>query len=535
MISGNHFWSETIKRDMITQHFMHEDYKTFKNLHENMYQILKENALRAPGKVAIIDHNRKAYTYTDMLEMTDTLSSYLHDRYQIKQGNYIGLVLFNSIEFIISFLAAQKLGVTVVPFPTKYKEPELCSLIEKSDCNLLIVDEEYYPWVEKYENQSHQVLVCESKNVNAFPFLREYPTAAINNQGSAEDVALIMFTSGTTSNSKGAVIRNFNIQHAITAYQRILDVNENDSTILAIPMYNVTGLIATLSLFLKCRGTVRIHKFFKVEQLLADIFTFNITFLHASPTIFTLMLNYKDSFPDLPSLKTVACGSSNMPGKKISELKEWLPQMSFHTIYGLSETTSPATIFPNDASLSKYIGSSGQPIPGLSIKVINDYGEEVQYGKAGEIWVKGTNVIDEYYKQPTDLITEENWLQTGDIGYVNKEGYLYVVDRKKDLINRGGEKVFSMDVENAIRQISGISEVAVVGVKDHMYGEVPVAVISLKDGYNVDKLAIQSKLKSELASYELPRDYYFVDEIFKTVNGKVDKKRIRNDIEKKEE
>ncbi|GGB54469.1 AMP-dependent ligase [Lentibacillus populi] len=538
MISGNDFWNETIKRGLTTKNFSNRVYDTFKDLKSSMYQILKDNAKEVPNKVGIIDTNNKSHTYVELLEMTDKLSSYLLERYQIQKGKHIGLLLFNSIEFIVSFLAAQKLGATIIPFPTKYKEPEICSLIEKSSCELLIVDEKYYPWVRKYENEKCKVIKCESKdtaNGYAFDFLNEYPVVETKDSGSIEDIAIIMFTSGTTSFSKGVVIRNFNVQHAIAAYHRILDVNESDSTILAIPIYNVTGLVATLSLFLKCRGTVRVHKFFNINQLLSDIYKFNITFYHASPTIFTLMLKEKELFPKLPSLNMLACGSSNMPAEMIKELKEWIPKLSFRTIYGLSETTSPATIFPSDASVSDFIGSSGQPIPGLLIKIVDDCGQELERGNAGEIWLKGTNVVEKYYKQHSDLITKDKWLKTGDIGYVNKEGYLYVVDRKKDLINRGGEKVFSIDIENAIRQIEGINEVAVVGVKDRIYGEVPVAVISLKKGYNLDELLIKSKLKNNLASYEVPADYYFVDEVFKTANGKIDKNRVRSYIEKPEE
>ncbi|GAA0609984.1 class I adenylate-forming enzyme family protein [Virgibacillus siamensis] len=536
MISGNDFWSETIKSDLVTRDFNGREYSTFTDLQSNMYQVLKENAIEVPNKIGIVDTNGYSYTYVELLEMTDKLSSYLADKYQIKKEKHIGLLLFNSVEFIVSFLAAQKLGATIVPFPTKYKEPEIRSLIEKSNCDLIIADEKYSSWVSKYENQKCQLIICESKekesvNGYAFHYLNDYPISDMEDNGAVEDVAIIMFTSGTTSFSKGVVIRNFNIQHAISVYSRLLNVDESDSTVLAIPIYNVTGLIATLSLFLKCKGVVRVHKFFNVNQLLSDIYNSKVTFYHASPTIFTLMLREKGSFPELPRLKTLACGSSNMPSEMIKELKEWLPQMSFRTIYGLSETTSPATIFPSDASISNYIGSSGQPIPGLSIKIVDDSGCELECENTGEVWLKGTNVVEEYYQQHLDLITKDKWLKTGDIGYLNKDGYLYIVDRKKDLINRGGEKIFSIDIENAIREIQGINEVVVVGVKDNIYGEVPAAVISFKDGYKFDEMTIKSKLKTKLAGYEIPPHYFFVDEIPKTANSKADKKRIRSYIE----
>jgi long-chain acyl-CoA synthetase len=529
LISGNEYWDKEIINDLVIRKFDNREYSTFKNLKNNMYQVLKENAVNNPDKIGVVDINGKPYTYMQVLEKTDQFASYLAKKYNIKKGSHIALLLYTSIEYVISFLASQKLGAVIIPLPTKYKEQEICSLIEKSNCDLIISDEKYYSWVKKYGN----VIVCTAKGLtNEYAFQDMKVDSETEESGSIKDAAIIMFTSGTTSFSKGVVIRNFNIQHAITAYNKILNVNENDSTILAVPIYNVTGLVATLSMFLKCRGTLYLHKFFNADQLLSDMVTYKITFFHASPTIFSLILKENKKFPMVPSLKTLACGSSNMAAEKIKELKNWLPQMSFRTIYGLSETTSPGTIFPTDASVSENIGSSGRPIPGLSIKIVDDSNEELGYGQAGEICLKGTNVIEEYYQQDTGLITEDKWLKTGDIGYFNEEGYLYILDRKKDLINRGGEKIFSFDVENAICQIEGINEVAVVAVKDHVYGEVPAAVISLKDGYSMDESVIKPILKNRLASYEIPAYFYFVAELSKTPNGKIDKKRIRESLQK---
>lgn len=523
LINGNDCWNQEIINGLTRRTFNHREYSTFPHLKNNMYQTIKENAKLFPEKVGIVDPNEKPYTYQELLELTDRMSAYLVKQYKIRKGSHIGLLLFNSMEFIVSFLSAQKLGAVIVPFPTKYKEPAIDSLIDKSDCDLLIVDEKYQDWMKKHENQGKPVLIFGDRNIEDLPSYDIETT----DSGTPEDHAVIMFTSGTTSFSKGVVIKNFNLQHAVTAYQKILKLDATDSTVLSIPIYNITGLAATFCLFLQCRGTIYLHKFFDADRLLSDIERYQITFYHASPTVFALLLEKQKDYPELPSLKILGCGSGNMPGEMIAELKNWLPHMSFRTIYGLSETTSPATIFPSDASQSKYIGSSGLPIPGLCIKVVDEKGREVEQGKIGEICLKGTNVIEEYYEQDTGLITDDNWLLTGDLGYVNEAGYLYIVDRKKDMINRGGEKIFSYDIENEIRKIEGVHEVAVVGKKDAKYGEVPIAVLSVKAGSHVDEPFIRFFLKDRLAKYEIPAKFYFVDEVQKTENGKIDKKAIR--------
>ncbi|CAI9392961.1 MULTISPECIES: class I adenylate-forming enzyme family protein [Bacillaceae] len=534
MISGNDYWSNEIKDPLRKQLFLNKEYYSFQTISDNMYKVVKENASNSPDKIAIIDTDGSTYTYFDIQKKVEQLASYLVMKYGMKKGSHIGILLFNSVEFVVVFLAAQKLGATIIPFPTKYKEKEIISLIENSDCDLIIADEEYSHWISKYEEIYNRTFLCKTKNDRnhyGFTFTEAYPLIETYETGNLEDIAIIMFTSGTTSNCKGAVIRNFNIQHAINAYVRIFELTDKDSSILATPMYNITGLVGILSVVLKCKGTLYLQKLFKAENVLEQMQKNNITFLHSSPTVLTMLMSEKRRFPHLPELRTIACGSSNMAIEKIKELKKWLPQMSFRTIYGLTETTSPGTISPTDVSTSPYIGSSGHPIPGLFIKIINDNGKEAAVGEKGEVWIKGTNVIEEYYNQNSTLITADKWLRTGDIGYINSTGYLYIVDRIKDLINRGGEKIYTFDVENAIYQIEGIKEVAVVGVKDNLYGEIPVAILCVEEGFMIDEIMLKTNLKEKLASYEIPVKYFFVKEIDKTPNGKIDKKKIRKNLE----
>ena len=228
----------------------------------------------------------------------------------------------------------------------------------------------------------------------------------------------------------------------------------------------------------------------------------------------------------LPSLRIFACGSSNMPPGKIKMLKRWLPDCAFRTIYGLTETTSPATVFPTDANESPYIGSSGVPIPGIVFKIVNSDGEEVPDGEKGEVLVKGKNVTSSYYKTQNGAIID-GWLNTGDIGYFNEAGYLYLVDRKKDMINRGGEKICSFDVENELLSIEGVEDTAVVGILDELYGEVPVAVVKLQVAGSLTEAELKSRLKEKIAGYKVPVKIKMVDHIPMTENMKTDKKKIR--------
>lgn len=216
-----------------------------------------------------------------------------------------------------------------------------------------------------------------------------------------------------------------------------------------------------------------------------------------------------------------------MPKEKLNQMHAWLPHTVFHTVYGLTETTSPATIYPDDACTSEHIGSSGKPIPGTYFKITDESGSELPPYEVGEIQVKGSVVLDSYYKVQTSSL-QDGWLNTGDLGYFTPDGYLYVVDRKKDMINRGGEKIWSFDVENALYSIAGIKEAAVVGIPDVVYGEVAAAVVRFAPGIHMEEKDIQGLLLQKIAKYMVPAKILEVKEIPLTKNNKVDKTAIRN-------
>lgn len=528
MIDGNKLWDDSITKDMIDIEFDNKIIHTYSNLPNNIYEALLTTCKLFPDKIAIVDDNDKRYTYRELVNMVNAFSSYLYYIVGIKKSNRVGIMLYNSIEFCIAFISLNKLGAITVPLPSKYKKNEVLSLVDKSAIIAVICHEDFYEWF--VENETSGLRIIKSINTNnsyGFNYLIANDYKATKVIGKLSDPAVIMFTSGTTSESKGAQLHNYNIMHAIVSYQRILKLESSDSSIIPIPIYHITGLVAILGLFIYIGGSLFLHKFFDSKRVLRTVSEEKITFIHASPTIFSLLLGEQNNFPNLPSLKKFACGSSNMPIQKLKQIHNWLPQSEFHTVYGLTETSSPATIFPSDASISQYIGSSGIPIPGSVYKIIDEVGNELQPGEVGEIVIKGAMILSSYFRSNTDLLDNEGWLKTGDLGYFNDQNYLYVVDRIKDMINRGGEKIWSSDVENELYTISGIKEAAVVAVPDEVYGEVAGAVIVLDMGYKLEAAEIKETLHGKIATYKIPKYIMFMDELPKTPNNKIDKKAIR--------
>lgn len=527
-VDGSCLWPEQVRMGMTTVHMLGREYETFTELPTGMYYALKESAVKFPDRVCVINDFGIKYTFSQVLELVDDFSEVLYGTYHVRPGAHVALLLYNSIEFCVAFFALNRLRAAAVPFPTKYKKEEIFSLIQKSDLDGMVCDRDFCGWFKQEFTDMPFFLIKADCHCGEYSLPRVVSRERIPTdiKPESEDMAVLMFTSGTTSFSKGVMLSNFNIMHAVSVYQRILEITEKDSTIIPVPIYHVTGLIALLGLFVFAGGSIRLHKYFDAKRILSDTKRFGVTFLHGSPTVFSLLLQEKGEFPSLPSLRALVCGSSYMPVKKIQELHNWLPDMKFHTVYGLTETSSPAAMFPGDAYGSPYIGSSGLPIPGVSFKICDDSGNCLPIGQIGTVYVKGTVVLYGYYKMQTESL-EDGWLDTGDLGYLNEESYLFIVDRKKDMINRGGEKVCSYDVENELYNIDGIAEAAVVGIPDELYGEVPAAMLVLEEEAVLTPDDIKEYLKGRLAKFKIPVKMIIVDALPLTANSKIDKKKIR--------
>lgn len=527
IINGDIFWDSSVLKSLKAAPAGGDIRELYGDAPGSFYDSLVRSAEKYPDRICITDNAGTSYTYSRLLEMTDDFSRVLFHRYGVRPGMRIGLLLYNCIGFCVSFYAISRLNAASVPLSTKYRKAEVLSLIEKASLSGLIRDEVFAGWFEDGSAAGCGFILELSDSVpgSRLPSGEACPDVP-SFRPAPSDTAIIMFTSGTTSCSKGVIMSNYNTMHAVTVYRKIFRITEKDVTVIPVPIYHVTGLIGLLALFIDSGGHVILHKFFDAQRVLSDAVRYSVTFIHAAPTVFSLLLERRAEFPSLPALRLMACGSSNMPGKKILELKEWLPDAEFRTVYGLTETSSPASIFPCDASQSPYMGSSGHPVPGTLFKICSDSGSILPPGRVGSIWIKGSVVTPGYFiNAPVPL--EDGWLDTGDLGYFNEEGYLYIVDRKKDMINRGGEKVCSIDVENALYNIPGIAEAAVVGIADEKYGEVPAAMITLQPGAELTPEKLHDDLKKVLAGFQIPARFLIADSIPLTANSKVDKKKIR--------
>jgi len=526
MYDGKQLWASRIPLQMERREVGGRVFDTYVDLPENLYVAMLKSVDVYPDKAAIVDDDGTKITYHRLLEMVDCLAYRLRTEMDVKKGDHVALMLYSGAAFCVSFLAALKLGAVTLPLPSKFRQDEVMALLKKSDAKLIICNKDFAGWMEPLAEKGVKLFVT-GHLASELETGQESDGTAYRG-ADAKDPAILMYTSGTTSLSKGVVLSNFNVMHAVETYRLLLGITPEDRTVIGVPIYHVTGMIALLSLFLYAGGTTYLHKRFDAKRILQCVVDDSITFMHGSPSAFSLLLKEKDAYPALPSLRMVACGSSYMPKEKILAFHQWLPETEFRTVYGMTETSSPATVFPCAITESVYIASCGIPIPGLTFRIVNESGEELPAQQVGEVQMKGSVVLREYYHMRTPELSEDGWLSTGDMGYFNEEGYLFLVDRKKDMINRGGEKICSYDVEHALYKLPGIEDAAVVGIPDDIYGEAAAAAVVWRGEPALTEAEIKKRLLEKMARYKVPVRILSVERLPFTPNGKIDKKEIKS-------
>lgn len=522
MLNGSKLWSSSILEGLQKwegkNNFQQEKYKFSP---ETVYQGLKNNAKKNGRSIAVVDNSNRSWSYEELLDKVDIFADYILENYDKDEALHVGTLLFTNIEFIVTYYACAKIGAVIVPFPTKYRAEEIRSLISQSNLDLMIVDEDLEHLI--IDLSLSKIYVRENSSGYGLQHLviglRKQSKVSVNHN----TPLILMFTSGTTSLSKGVILTHYNIIHASIVYERIFELTSKDKTIIAVPSYHITGLSAIISLFIHIGGTIYCHRFFDAMKILKCIDNEGITFMHGSPTVFKILYDSHEKCidrPNLQSIRRIACGGSYTPIHHLEIFHKWLPHAQFSVVYGMTETSSPAFIFPGDSPTSIYAGASGKPIPGIEVKILNEHQREVALGSIGTIWIRGSVVTRSYYNIDSDLISKDGWLNTQDMAYANEEGMIWVVDRQKDMINRGGEKIWPRDVEESINKLPHIIESAVVGIEDNTYGEVAVAVIIQNDEGTWNQENLKKVLLESVATYKIPVHILFLDEMPRTKNQK---------------
>lgn len=476
-------------------------------------------------------------TYAELADRSDRLANALRTR-GVRRGDRVAYLGENHPSFVETFFACGLLGAIFVPLNTRLAAPELNFQLEDSGARILINagQLESLASAAAVGTGVNRRLIIDSSNedqehhgVEFYDTVLEQSMPALIDEGIAlEDPAIILYTSGTTGFPKGALLTHGNITWNCMNVLVDIDLNRDDVALMISPLFHAASLDMGLLPMLLKGGTVVLESKFNPSEALALIEKHEVTTLNGVPTTFQMLSEHPDwANTDISSLKKLTCGGSAIPTRVIEAYEA--RGIGFTSCYGMTEASPGVTMLPVDRSHEK-IGSAGLSHFFTDIRIADAGGSPVRVRQVGEIQISGPNIITQYWNRADatrDSYAEGGWFRSGDMGYFDEEGFLYVSDRLKDMIISGGENIYPAEVESAILELNAVASVAVIGVPDDKWGEVPRAIVTLTAGAKLTEEDLRSHLEGRLARYKIPKSVVFIDEMPRTASGKIKKMELR--------
>jgi long-chain acyl-CoA synthetase len=490
----------------------------------NLAQTILNAGQKDPGHVAVkLDDVELSYAMLD--GATAHLVGLLRE-HGVKPGDRVGIMLPNVPYFPICYYGILRAGGIVVPMNVLLKKREVGYYLKDPEAKLLIAWGDFAEAAETgAEEAGAECLLVkpgEFENVvgAAEPVVEVYETGD-------HDTAVILYTSGTTGQPKGAELSNTNLARNAAASSGLFGLGSEAVVLGALPLFHTFGQTCGMNATLGEGGTLTLIPRFDPAKALEIIERDRVNVFQGVPTMYGAMLHLDNRADyDVSSLKVCASGGSAMPVELMRGFEDAFKCKVLEG-YGLSES-SPVASF-NHPDRERKPGSIGTPIAGVKMKVVDDDGHEIDQGEVGEILIKGHNVMNGYWNrdEATAETIVDGWLHTGDMGRVDEDGYFYIVDRKKELIIRGGYNVYPREIEEVLYEHPEVLEAAVLGVPHDEYGEEVAAAVALKEGGSVSAQELLDYVKEQVAAYKYPRQVWLVDELPKGPTGKILKREIR--------
>jgi acyl-CoA synthetase (AMP-forming)/AMP-acid ligase II len=509
--------------------------RIYKNRPKNLGQMLRDTVKKYPDKVGFIYGSEKL-TFAEFGKKVDRITSSLK-RNNVKKGDRVSLLLGNSLMYPLCFFAITKLGAIAVTLNTRYKGEELAYEINDCESTAVIVEQDFWPNISpvRKDLKSVEKVVFVGENtpegtVNIKELIERGDESLDDSFVKETDDAMILYTSGTTGKPKGAILSHRGLIATAMQVSQFADFQPEDRVTCVMPLFHVGGLVQIMLPHIFGGIPCVYVRAFKTKEFLEIMSSEKITKSPANvPNILWLMVNHPDiGNYDLSSYKATSLGASAITEEMIKRIKEKLPHLKIATGYGLTEASGVVSQTPFE-DLERKLKSVGKALPLVDVGIMDDDGNMLPANTEGEIVVRGPGVIRGYWnnENATRATIVNGWLRTGDIGKIDDEGFIFILDRKKDMINRGGEKIFSLEVENVISKHPKVLEVAVVGAPDTMLGEVVKAVIVLRPGEVSNEEEIRVFCQKRLADYKVPKYVEFLDALPKNPAGKVVKGELK--------
>ena len=491
----------------------------------NLADLLTSTAATRPGTVAI-KRDERELTYA-ALDVATARAAGLMRAKGVRPGDRVGIMLANVEYFPIAYFGALRAGAVVVPLNPLLKEREVAFALADSGARLLVA---WHASADAAHAGSDQT-GAECVLVEPGPFEALLDRCALQPDVMAragEETAVILYTSGTTGSPKGAELTHDNLLRNVEASLDVFGMGAAAVTLGALPLFHAFGQTCAMNATIAAGGMLTLLPRFDGTKALEIIERDRVTIFEGVPTMYAAMLHSsRANEVDTSTLAVCVSGGAAMP---VELMRAFEARFGCQVLegYGLSET-SPVASF-NRRDRRRKPGSIGLPVDGVEMRVVDEAGAEVGHGEVGEIAIRGHNVMNGYWRRPdatAEVLDCDGWFRTGDMGRVDEDGYFFIVDRKKELVIRGGYNVYPREIEEVLYEHPDVAEAAVIGIPHDELGEEVAAAVALKEGADTTPDEIRSFVKERVAAYKYPRHVWLVEELPKGPTGKILKREIR--------
>jgi acyl-CoA synthetase (AMP-forming)/AMP-acid ligase II len=499
----------------------------------NWFAVLAHHAVRSPDRV-MLEFEGERITYGEMARRSRDLAAGLRLR-GVGRGDVVALLAYNCPEFLETIFAANYLGAVAMPINWRLAAPEVRYILEHSRARVLVCDEALVGLGTDATDglQPTVVRACVAPDApegwTRFDELHGDGDGVGRVAVAADDVHRLMYTSGTTGRPKGVMITHANLAWKNMAHLIEFGFTSADLGLACGPLYHVGALDLTTTSLIAAGATVIIHRSFDAPAVVEELERSRVSTVWLAPAMVSAIMALPDvGERDLSSVRLIINGGEKMPIPLIERIQRTFPSAWFADAYGLTETVSGDTFLDRDSIITK-LGSVGRPCLYLDLDIWDERGGSVPPGVRGEIVLRGPKVFPGYWRDPeaTAAAFVGGWFHTGDIGVRDEDGYLFIVDRLKDMIVSGGENIASSEVERVLYEHGSVLEAAVVGRPDDRWGETPVAFVVQRAGAEVTADELLEHCRARLARYKVPKEVTFLDALPRNPSGKVLKRELR--------
>lgn len=515
-----------------------------------IWQALDQAAGRYGSKAAYIYQDREI-TYRELSDASDRVACALLNM-DFEKGDRIGIIGLNQPEWLYAYFAAARIGAAVVGLNVRYRESEIEYIVNQSQARAIITlpslgDMNYAAFFKAFREKIPSVRDYiflgggGFEGSHDFSNLLETPVdknllGRATDAVSAEDLVIIIYTSGTTGRPKGAAISHRSQLASARAQAEHTRVTESDLFPLALPFNHVGGITCGVLTMLLAGGTCVLIPVFNPAEIIEVMKTYRTTIAVGVPTMHSLLLMQEDfKNTDTSSVRLVITGGSNAEPALLEKLYAAYPNATVMNLYGLSESSGAVVLSPWESDFDHTVKSIGKPIDDFEVKTIDEQGRTLSANQTGELCFRGEAIVSGYFRMPGEtaaVFDADGWLHTGDMGYIDDDGYIVLMGRKKEMFIQGGFNVYPVEVENLLTRHPKVSMVAGIGVPDPVMGEVGRYYIVPAPGHSPTEEELKDYCRKYLADYKVPRQIVFRKELPLTPVGKIMKSRLKEEYEK---